>query len=114
MSYFRRGMGDGPITDPCQIDPSTCVVATVPPTRTECAALPADSPFRQPGQVCAPRDDAGNGNGSVMDWVMGLIKPAFAPQSAPTPADEGMSPATFLLLAAGAFATYRYFRKGKR
>jgi len=113
VSYFRPGMGDGE-PDPCEIDPTMCTtdVATVSPTRVDCAQLPVDSPFRRPGQVCAPRDTgAGNGNGSVTDWVLGLIKPAFAPQPAPPPSDSPMSSATLLLLVAGGYATYRYFRK---
>lgn len=55
MSYFRRAraMGDdAPITHPWQVDES--IIPTVPPTRVDCAQLPADSPWRNPGQVCAP------------------------------------------------------------
>lgn len=69
MSYFRRAikrpMGDdGPITHPWQVDES--IIAIVPPTRVDCAQLPADSPWRQPGQVCAPS--------SLLDSAISMVK----------------------------------------
>ena len=111
MSYFRRGMGDGPITDPSQLDNGT-TVATTGPTRVDCSALPADSPFRQPGQVCA--DDAttaaaSSNGGSPFDWLLDTIKSGGA---AAQPAQAGMSDSGKLFLAgAAALAAYYLFRK---
>lgn len=111
MSYFRPGMGDGPVTDPCQIDPSACPVATVPPTRVDCSQLPADSPFRQPGQPCAPEN-----TGGITDWLLGLVKPAFASGGATSqPAAQGTSDGSVLFWGgAAAVAAYYYFTRKKR
>lgn len=112
MTYFRRGMGDGPITDPCQVDPSLClpetVIGTSPPTRVDCSQLPADSLFRLPGQPCAPA----SAGGGVTGWLLGLINPAF---STPPTSSQGMADDTkFLLLGGAAALAYYYFRKKRR
>lgn len=126
MSYFRRyGMGDA-ITDPCQIDPtipcgsggstpSGPIVATVSPNQVDCSQLAPDSPFRQPGQPCAPPTTS-NGGG-IMGWFNGLLQPVFngPAASAPTSTDQGMGDTTKLLLLGGAAAAaYYYFGKKRR
>ncbi len=125
MTYFRRGMGDGPITDPCQVDPSLCgpgtIVGTSPPTRVDCSQIPADSPFRQPGQPCAPAPaavgPAGSNGSGVTGWLLGLINPSFStsPAGASSSSAQGMGDDTKLLLLGGAAAlAYYYFRKKRR
>jgi hypothetical protein len=121
MSYFRRqpALGDGPITTPSQADNGNgIIVGTVPPTRVDCSQLPADSPYRQPGQVCAP-----SSSGNLMDLIMGLIPgngtpSADAGSATATPAtvpDSGMSDTSkWMLAGAAAVAAYYYFKKKRR
>jgi hypothetical protein len=122
VTYFRRSLGqapDGPITDPSQLE----IVGTVTPTKVECAQLPADSPWRRPGQVCAP---------TLMDWFLGLFKPSaptalpaptpepvpvLIPVSVPVPEatpDTGMSDATKIFLIGGAGLVAYYALRKKR
>ena len=112
MSYFRQGMGDGPVTDPCQVDPSLCpgtgiIVGTAPPTRVDCSQLPADSPFRQPGQPCA------ESSGGIASWFLDLVRPTFQPTA--TAQDQGAGGGSNLLFFGGAAvaAYYLCFRKGR-
>lgn len=128
MSYFRRrGMGDTAITDPCQVDPTIpCgsgastpgpIIATVSPNQVDCSQLAADSPFRQPGQPCAPTSTptTGGSGGGIMDWFMGLVQPTLGQPAPATAADQGMSDTTKLLLLGGAAAAaYYYFGKKRR
>lgn len=86
MSYFRRGMGDGPITDPCQVDPSLCPVA-VPPA----AAPPASTgPF---------------------GWLLGLIRSDVAAATPSAPSADMTDGTKFLLGGAAVVAAYYLFRK---
>lgn len=87
MSYFRRSLGDGPITSPSEVDPSlpfnpsgeTTVGPVIGPTRRECWQLPSDSPWKRPGQACDPALDYSDmpfpitgpaGNGAVVLLVL--------------------------------------------
>lgn len=120
MSYFRRSLGQ-PITDPSQLEEDG-IVGTVTPTRVECEKLAPDSPWRKPGQVCAP---------TLMDWFWGLFKPSASPvaPSQPEPIlvpvpvpvpeasveDTGMSDIAKVILVGGAgIAAYYALRKKKR
>ncbi len=121
------GFGDA-ITDPSQVDPSlgpapqdpdSTVVGTVQADRKSCDALPADSPWRQPGQVCGP----------VKNWLTDLvdnIKNTFGQPMAPAPssssdaaasassAADGVDTSKLLLLAGLGGAAYWYFTKKKK
>lgn len=132
MTYFRRSLGaapSGPITDPSQLENGE-TIGTVTPTRVDCSKLPADSPWRNPGQVCAP---------GILDWFLNLFKPSspapvttdahgcapdqiwsdsaghcLSPQEQ-AQAGAGMNDTTKLLLGgAVAVAAYYMFRKKKR
>lgn len=112
MTYFRA-MGD-PITSPSQVDDT--VAAEVPPTRVECRDLPANSPWRQPGQVCA--DAPGGG---VLDYLQtvfaNIFKPPTSPPYSPVPApgpapDDNTVP--LLVLGAAGLGAYFLLRKKRR
>jgi hypothetical protein len=108
VSYIQRPMGDGPITQPSQDDDSI-VVAEVPPSRVDCSALPPDSPWRQPGQVCAT-------DFSIVDMITGLLdkaRGALSPSATPSTAATVAGPPV-ALLAVGAVAAYFIFKKKKR
>ncbi len=118
MSYHRRnGLGDGAITDPSQVD--STLIGTVAPTRVDCAALPADSPWKQPGQVCAP-------SSTVLDFFNGVIdritgNTPVAPTAAVTPATPDTATTgpssnlpSLLLLAAVGGVGYYLLRKKRR
>jgi hypothetical protein len=111
MSYIRP-LGDGPITDPSQVDDP---IPVVPPTRVDCAALPPDSPWRQPGQVCAP---------TIVDAIKGLIEGVTGPgttsssngstaTSAPATGVEGISPLWYAAAGAAAYYLYRQYKRGR-
>lgn len=110
MSYMRRPMGqdepEGPITHPSQVD-DTIIVGEVAPKRVPCDQLPADSPWRQPGQVCAPSRS-----------LLEIIRDAFgtgtngATAVAPSPPVE--SPASPLLLLGAAAGLYYLLRSRKK
>jgi hypothetical protein len=99
-------MGDGPITSPSQV-PDDEGVPIVPPTRVDCASLPADSPFRQPGQVCAPAPSGGG----VLDYFLDVIHSASAPTSAAAGGDSDNT--KWLLLGALGVGAYLLTRKKK-
>ena len=111
MSYFR-GLGD-PITSPSQVDDEP-VVGMVTPKRVSCDELPPDSPWRQPGQVCAPTT-------GLLDFLTGLVDKVRAaaptsdatPTPAPAPQDDNTG-APWLLLAAAGAAVYYFHKKRKR
>lgn len=110
MSYFLRPLsGDGPITSPSQVDDSV-VVGTVPPTRVDCSALPADSPWRRPGQACASTSTpVSEFLSSIFDNMFSSTPPANATTGAqPTSASSGPS---LLLLAALGGVAYLMTRK---
>lgn len=109
MSYIRP-FGDGPITDPRQVDET---ISTVPPTRVGCAQLPADSPWRMPGEVCAGAPVASSsapngGDNWLKDFLTGLVSGPAGP--APTPVRTDDSP-PWLLLALGGAAAYYLLKK---
>lgn len=110
MSYFRRPpmAGDGPITSPSQVD-DTIDAGTVGPTRVECSALPADSPWRRPGQVCAAAADTP----SPLDFISSEIDKAIDQARAAAGAGGGGVP-TWIMLAAAGGAAYLLMRKKKR
>jgi len=110
MSYIRP-MGDGPITDPSQVDGSI-IVGEVPPTRVDCSQLPADSPFRAAGQPCAGAPaPASSGN-----FLWDIIAPFVADGGNPAPVVQaaGLDSSTLLLLAGAGVAAYYMFGKKKR
>ena len=113
MTYFRA-MGD-PITSPSQVDDGI-FAGEVPPTRVECNILPANSPWRQPGQICA--DAPGGG---ILSYLWETLKTSVAehappvmspPIYAPPPSDDHTG--LLLLGAAGLGAAYLLFRKKRR
>ena len=125
MSYVRP-MGDavtstnevdGPITSPAKVPwtPSTDEVyaGNIGANRVPCDQLPADSPWRKPGQPCAPTvglmETIGNLFGSVRDAVIGTASAAVT--ASPPPPDAG----TPWLLIAGAsgLAAYLLLKKKK-
>lgn len=89
MSYFRRGMGDGPITDPCQVDPSTCPVV-VPPAATP----PANT-------------------GGPLGWLLGLIRSDVAAATPSAPSAD-MADGTKMLLAGAVVVAGYYLLRKKR
>jgi hypothetical protein len=107
MSYLLRPMGDGPITSPSQVDDSVLVPEEVGPSRVTCSELPADSPWRKPGQVCAV-------DFNLLDMVQGLLSKlgtALSPAPASAPAASAVPIA---LLVGGGVAAYLLFKKPKR
>lgn len=126
MSYIRP-MGDavtstteveGPVTSPSQVPwtpgADEVYAGTVGAKRVPCDQLPEDSPWRQPGQVCAPTtgifDTIGNLIASARDAISGAAGAAVT--TTPPPADAG----TPWLLIAGAsgVAAYLLFKKRKK
>ncbi len=118
MSYVRP-MGDGPITDPSQVD-DTIVIGETTPKRVTCDELPADSPWRKPGQVCAPQT-----GGGLFDDLLKQLFPssgggaAGAGTGAQTdmttaPGSGGGSGKTLLLLGAAGLAAYYLFGKRRK
>lgn len=109
MSYLRP-MGD-PITDPSQVEDT--IVGEVPPTRVQCATLPADSPWRRPGQVCEP---------SILDQIFDWLRtagtaapPTGTPTDASTPpSSSDTSSLTPILLLGGAAAAAYYLTRKKK
>lgn len=121
MSYLRP-MGDGPVTSPSQVDSgpitSPSQVATedeiligdVNAKRVPCSELPADSPWRQPGRVCAA-------DFNIVDMFTGLINKlgaAFATTPSPTAAPGASAIPVAVLLGGAATAAYFLLRKKKR
>lgn len=116
MSYFRP-MGDGPITDPSQVDDSL-IVGEVPPTRVQCIELAADSPWRRPGQVCADAPLPTPGPlGPMIDAVRSILDQATgggattAPDGAAPPATHDDGPNLWLWGGAGVLAYYLLRKK---
>jgi len=108
MSYFRRPMGDGHVTDPSQVDPTvSTIVGTVPPTLVDCAQLPADSPWRQPGQVCAPKT-------SVIDDLTNFFTLSPSSSTASTSGTGSAIPPIAWVGAAAVAAYYLFGKKGRR
>lgn len=112
MSYIRP-MGD-PITDPSQVD-DTIVVGETTPRRVTCDELPADSPWRQPGQVCAPQ----TGGGLFDQWITPIFGGGGGTAAGGGAAGEpgaggGSSSKTLLLLGAAGVAAYYLFGKKRR
>jgi hypothetical protein len=104
---------DGPITSTTQVDDS--MIPIVPPTRVSCDALAPDSPWRNPGQVCAPQ-----GPGFLEKLFSDLFVSPTASTSDPAAdapaaaAPPGGSPSWLLLAAAGGLGYYLLTRKKKR
>jgi hypothetical protein len=114
MSYIRP-MGDGPVTHPGQDDGTfddggSTIVGSTGPNRVDCSELPADSPWRRPGQVCAPPDD--------QPWFNEL-RDLFFPDSSSTststtpPTESGGAGSLLLLVAGGGLAYYLLTKKGR-
>ncbi len=121
MSYIRP-MGDavtsttevdGPITSPSQVPwnqaGESVIAGTVPANRVPCDQLPADSPWRQPGQVCAP-------TGGIIDTIANMMASArdaitgAAAGAATTPTSDGMP---WLLIAGATGVAYLLLKKKK-
>lgn len=110
MSYLRP-MGDGPITSPDQVPathPDELDIGTIGPTRVPCDELPADSPWKRPGSVCAQTPTPG-----IFDPILDALDKMKA-----TPAtDAAAAASTFPWLPVAAAAAALYFvvkRKKKR
>ncbi len=116
MTYYRRSLGQ-PVTDPSQVD-DTIVIGEIKPKRVDCASLPADSPWKRPGQVCEP---------SFWDFLRDLVpsspdtpnttpatSPPFVDPSGPgwPPAESSLLP--LALLALGGLGAYYILRKKKK
>jgi LPXTG-motif cell wall-anchored protein len=127
MSYIRP-MGDavtsttevdGPITSPSQVPwtPSTDDVyaGTIGANRVDCTQLPADSPWRKPGQACAPTggilDTIGNLLTSARDAISGAAGAAVT--AAPTPPSDAGTP-WLLIAGASGIAAYLLLKKKKK
>jgi hypothetical protein len=108
MSYLRP-MGDGPITSPSQVDDRIVMPDDVGPSRVTCSELPADSPWRKPGQVCAA-------DFNIVDMFTGLLsKLGTAFSSSPSAAAAPSSAAPVALLVGGiAVASYLMLKKPKK
>jgi len=109
MSYIRP-MGDGPITDPRQVDDELPELI-VPPTRVPCEQLPADSPWRRPGQVCAGAPVSGG----IADMITGLLQGVAAgPVNTTSTAETGTTYDINLLWLAAAGGVAYYLMRKKR
>jgi len=114
MSYFRS-MGD-PITDPSQVD-DEIIAGTVAPTRVDCAALPADSPWKRPGQVCAPTPSFWDFLDKILPSSSGSSAAPSEPAgtlvtASPSPAGDSLLP--LALLAVGGVGAYYLLRRKKK
>lgn len=120
MSYHRKGFGD-PITDPSQVDGSI-IVGEVGPSRVGCAQLPADSPWKEPGEVCySPPGTVAGAGGGILD-LLGLsldkLRTGVAaitgttPTPTTAPAETSSGP-PWLLLGGIAVGAYFLLRKKK-
>lgn len=116
MSYLRP-MGDGPVMDPSEVDPSipspwnpnndsTDVGTVTKPKRVSCDELPADDPWKKPGGPCAPTDWS-----NMFDAITGAVTGA-----APSANGGGSSivPTLVLLAALGGGAYYYYATTKKK
>jgi hypothetical protein len=130
MSYSKRitisprhrallGFGDGPVTSPTQVDipvadpTESVIVGEVSPKRVACEDLPADSPWRRPGQVCSAPGP--NMIDQLVAWLTPSARPVATATSVATPlAEESMLPTLALLALAGGGAYYLYKSKKKR
>lgn len=101
MSYIHP-MGDGPITSPSQVDDPV-----VPPTRVACQDLPADSPWRNPGQVCADSPIS-----TIFDPIVDIIAETFDKPATSAPGAAGGP--NWMLLAGLGLGAYFLLRKKKR
>lgn len=133
MSYTKRitisprhramlGFGDGPVTSPAQVDvpvpDDTVIVGEVTPKRVSCDDLSADSPFRRPGQVCAP-DPTGP---TLIDRLVAWLAPApTTTTAAPTVSTQVTAPApqesalpTLALLAIAGGGAYYLYKSSKK
>lgn len=117
MSYFRRGgMSDaeGPITSPSQVD-DEIPGGIIAPTRVSCDALPADSPWRKPGQACAPPDTSiADFFRGILDKISTITSPTEPPPTAPSPTPVSSSGPSLLALAAIGGVGYYLYKKRKR
>lgn len=116
MTYFRRPLGDGPVTSPHDVDPSlppfdpsgeSTVGVVTPGRRPTCDELPADSPWRQPGQACHER----NLVVAALDYLRGLIPNQMAPQTIPSQPNSVIP--TLIVLGGAGVGAYYLLRKTK-
>lgn len=109
MSYLRP-MGDGPVMDPSEVDPSipapwnpnndsTNIGTVTTPKRVSCDELPPDDPWRKPGGPCAPTDWS-----KMFDVITGAVTGA-APSSSGS-GGGSIVPKLLLLAAIGGGAYY--------
>jgi hypothetical protein len=116
MSYMRPvGDDDVPVTSTTQVVSNDSIIvggSDVGPKRVPCYQLPSDSPFRQPGQVCAPSTVFMDTLKSIWDGIAGAGVPSVAP-TAPTPPAEP-SPPWALILGGGAIGAYFIYKNRKK
>jgi hypothetical protein len=114
MSYMRPvGDDDVPVTSPTQVEHNdSIIVGDVGAKRVPCYELPADSPWKQPGQVCAPSSVFMDTLKSIWDGIVGAGVPSVAPTT-PTPPAEP-SPPWALILGGGAIGAYFIYKNRKK
>lgn len=115
MTYMLQATGDdesGPVTTPRQVEHNdSIIVGDVGAKRVQCYELPADSPFRQPGQACAPSSAFMDTLKSLWDGIAGSV-PTVAPTAPTPPADSG--PPWALILGGAAVGAYFIYKRKKK
>ena len=97
-------MGDGPVLHPGEDDPP-------PPARADCKDLPSDSPWRNPGQLCADAPIS-----TIFDPVIDIVMDAINKQGGASPGSGSGDTKTSNLVLLGALGVGAYYllRKKKR
>lgn len=115
MSYLRPPMGDGPITSPDQVETDdSIIVGTVKGVPRPCSEMSADSPWRRPGQPCAPETSTPlyETIGEIWDRLKGLTSPTTtAPTS--TPSLEPPQVPWALVVGGAALGAYLLYKRKK-
>jgi hypothetical protein len=109
-------------TDPSLTETDTdIVVGVVNPSRIGCNQLPADSPWREPGQVCAPPPLP---SGGLIEWGKSMLKAGenlvsavvdvVTPSATTPPPSTDMSTTTKVAIAAAVGVGAYYLLRKKR
>lgn len=85
----------------------------IPPTRVDCNDLPADSPWRRPGQICGGDAPAGGGPLEfINDLIQGALHPGATSPAQTASTETGIG--KYLLLGGAALGAYWAMKKWKR